>query len=86
MIAEAMAVERPVIGTRVGAIPELVVNEETGITIDRGDVPAASAAILRLAADPSLRQRFGAAGRHRAIELFDLQSNVQQGLRLLGIE
>ncbi len=86
VIAEAMAVERPVVGTRVGAIPELVVNEQTGITIERGDVTAATAAILRLAADPALRQNYGAAGRRRAIELFDLQSNVKQALGLLGIE
>lgn len=85
VIAEAMATERPVIGTRVGAIPELVVNEETGFVVDRGDSAAAARAIVRLAGDAGLRERMGRAGRARAQELFDLRKNVKQAVSLLGL-
>ena len=85
VIAEAMATERPVIGTRVGAIPELVVHEETGFVVDRGDSAAAAAAMLMLARDPALRASMGRAGRARARELFDLRTNVRQAVKLLGL-
>jgi glycosyltransferase involved in cell wall biosynthesis len=62
----------------VGGIPEVVVPEETGLLVDPGLAPggfdpadpaafaaALAAAINRLARDPALRERFGAAGRRR---------------------
>ncbi len=85
VIAEAMARGRPVIGTRVGAIPELVVDGTTGFLIDRGDSAAAARAILKLAGDPALAASMGVAARGRAEELFDLKKNVRQALGIFGL-
>lgn len=65
--AEAMASGKPVIASRVGGLPELVVDGETGILVAPGDVQALSEAIVRLLADRRLRERMGAAAtRHMA--------------------
>ena len=75
---EAMACGTAVVASAVGGIPEVVVPEETGLLVDVGLRPggfdpadpqafsdALAAAINRLARDPALREKFGAAGRAR---------------------
>jgi glycosyltransferase involved in cell wall biosynthesis len=84
-IAEAMASGRPVIGTRVGGIPELVDDGETGFLVPRGDVKEMADRILALLADPALRARLGEAGRRKAATRFDLRRNVSQLLGLYGL-
>ncbi|MCC6319371.1 MAG: glycosyltransferase family 4 protein [Gemmatimonadaceae bacterium] len=86
VIAEAMAVNRPVIATRVGAIPELVIDGETGHLVDRGDYKAAARLIVGLAADETLRRRLGLAGRKRAEQEFNVRTNAGEALRLFGID
>jgi glycosyltransferase involved in cell wall biosynthesis len=70
VIAEAMAAGRPVVATRVGGIPEVVVDGETGLLVAPEDPGALAAAIRRLLADPALAARMGEAGRRRAADLF----------------
>ena len=67
---EAMAHGRPVVASGVGGLLDLVVNGETGILVEPGNVPALRAALERLLADPELRSRMGEAGRRRAAEHF----------------
>lgn len=85
VIAEAMVLERPVVATRVGAIPEIVRHGETGLLIDRGDSAAAADAIVTLAADADLRSRFGRAARARAEREFDVAKNVAELLQVFGV-
>jgi glycogen(starch) synthase len=59
---EAMAAGKAVIASRTGGVSEVVVDGETALLLPPDDVPALSAAICRLAADPRLRERLGAAG------------------------
>ena len=65
-VLEAMAAERPVVCYARGALPELVVQGETGFVVPFGDVSAVADAVQRLALEPDLRQRMGQAGRKRA--------------------
>ncbi|HWP39995.1 MAG TPA: glycosyltransferase family 4 protein [Tepidisphaeraceae bacterium] len=69
-VVEAMAAGKPVIATRGGAFPELVVHEQTGLLVERGDPVELADAIARLLSDQSLRLAMGQAARLRAVELF----------------
>ena len=73
---EAMACETAVVGSRVGGIPEIVVDGETGYLVEYlEEDPEAFAQALadrigRLLDDPALAERMGKAGRRRVLELF----------------
>jgi glycosyltransferase involved in cell wall biosynthesis len=67
-IMEAMASGLPVIATRVGAVPDLVVDGESGLLIDPSNVSGLANSILTLAHDPKRRRRFGDAARKIAVE------------------
>jgi glycosyltransferase involved in cell wall biosynthesis len=64
---EAMAAGRAVVASRVGGLAEAVAHEETGILVPPGDAIALGAALVRLAREPALRTRLGAAGRERVL-------------------
>jgi len=66
-LIEAAAAGLPAVATRVGGVPSVVLDEETGLLAERGDITALSAAVLRLFADPNLRTRLGDAGRVHAL-------------------
>ena len=67
---EAMACGTAVVGTAVGGIPEIVVEEETGLLVPPSDPDAMAAAVNRLVRDPELAARMGTAGRTRVEEHF----------------
>ncbi|MBW4051561.1 MAG: glycosyltransferase family 4 protein [Proteobacteria bacterium] len=75
-VIEAMAAGLPVIATRGGALPEVVVDGETGILVERGDGEGLAAAIRTLLENPALRARMGAAGRRRVQQLFTWDRSV----------
>jgi glycosyltransferase involved in cell wall biosynthesis len=63
-VLEAYALGRPVIGTRIGGIPELVVHNETGILVEPGDVAMLAEALAGIASLPrTARNKLGTAGR-----------------------
>jgi len=65
-ILDAMAAGLPVVGTRVGGIPEAVKDGVSGILVPPTDPRALGEAMATLAGDPSLRARYGEAGRSLA--------------------
>jgi glycosyltransferase involved in cell wall biosynthesis len=85
MIAEAMAHGKPVVATRVGGIPELIVEEKLGFLVDRGDTEAMSKRVLELLNDDDKRARMGELGREIVQTKFDLSKNVTQLIRAYGI-
>ena len=56
---EAMAAGKPLIATRVGGLPQLVLDGENGLLVEEKDPAGLAAAILRLANDAALRARLG---------------------------
>jgi len=79
-VLEAMACGRPVVATRVGAIPELVEDGETGLLSPWNDHVALSEAILELLSNPARAARMGSAGRAKALKFFSLEKVVQRNL------
>jgi len=75
---EAMARGLAVVATRHAAIPELVLEGETGLLCDERDVAGLAAAIERLVADSALRATLGAAGRERVARHFSLAEHVRR--------
>jgi glycosyltransferase involved in cell wall biosynthesis len=67
-VLDAMSCGKPVIGTPVAGNPLAVLDGVTGLLTPEGDAPALAAAVARLADDPALRRRMGAAGRRRIEE------------------
>jgi len=85
VIAEAMAYGRPVIGTRVGGIPEVVSDGESGYLVERGDVKALAGKVLDLIGDPQRRHAMGGVGRLKVKSKFDLRKNVAEVLEAYGV-
>jgi glycosyltransferase involved in cell wall biosynthesis len=62
---EAMACGTPVVASRVGGIPEVVQDGETGWLVEPGDPAALAGALQAVLADPARARRMGEAGRRR---------------------
>ena len=78
VVLEAMAAGLPVVATRVGGVPELVVPGLTGWLVDSGDAPALAAALGRLLGNPEMCRAFGRAGRDRALKDFSLETMTRR--------
>ena len=62
---EAMAMGRPVIASRIGGIPDIVVDGQTGLLVTPGDYCALQEAIQRLLGNQELRERMGAMAKQK---------------------
>jgi glycosyltransferase involved in cell wall biosynthesis len=69
-VLEAMAAGIAVVATRVGGVPELVVDGETGLIVEPEDAAALAEALDSLAAHPARRRELGRRGRARVLEEF----------------
>lgn len=83
-LLQAAAAGVPVVASRVGGIPEAVLDGATGLLVPPGDVSALADAIARLLADSALRERLGQAGQARMREAFSLDAMVQGNLAVYG--
>jgi alpha-maltose-1-phosphate synthase len=71
---EAMACERPVVASRVGGIPEVVVPEKTGMLVPPGDAKALADALNSVLRNRDRAREMGLAGRKRVEEQFSWTS------------
>jgi glycosyltransferase involved in cell wall biosynthesis len=77
---EAMASGCPVVASSTGGAPEAVVDGETGLLVEPGDVEATAAALDRVLGDAALRERMGDAGRRRVDDYFAMDRYVDRVL------
>jgi glycosyltransferase involved in cell wall biosynthesis len=75
-VIEAQAMRLPVVCTDADGLAENVVHGETGIVVHRREPRQLSDALARLAVEPDLRQRMGAAGRARALSRFRIADQI----------
>ena len=76
-LAEAAAAGLPVVAARVGGIPEIAADWETGLLIPPDDPWLLAAALRRMAGDPGLRARLGASARARYLRDFSLDTMIE---------
>lgn len=84
--AEAQACGLPVVASRVGGIPETLIDAESGVLVPPEDVPALEAALMTVVRDPALRARMGQAGRKQARARFSLPHIAAEFGRILDLE
>ncbi len=78
VITEGMLGSKPVVATRGGGVPEIVLDGVTGLLVPMGDVAGMAEAVCRLVAEPALRLRMGGAGKQRVLEHFTTEQTVPQ--------
>lgn len=76
-ILEAMAAGKPVVSTRVGGNPELVVDGETGLLVESADAERLATAMTRLLSDPREARRLGQNSRRRVTDRFTTAAMVR---------
>jgi glycosyltransferase involved in cell wall biosynthesis len=72
VLLEAMLARLPVVATRVSAVPEVVVDGETGVLVEPGDMEGVAGALASLLGDPARARALGAAGHARARSEFSV--------------
>jgi glycosyltransferase involved in cell wall biosynthesis len=85
VVLEALSVGTPVVATRLSAIPEVILDSETGRLVPPDDADALSRAIAEVLSNPETSQEMARRGRRLVRQRFDLAANVQRLIsRLTG--
>lgn len=78
VLAEAMALGRPIVSSDLPAIRELIADGRDGILVPAGDVVRLAGAMRTVLDDPELREALGTNGRRTVVERFDVEVNVRR--------
>jgi glycosyltransferase involved in cell wall biosynthesis len=82
VIAEAMAMGRPVVASNAGGPTEIIEDGRTGFLVPPGNDEALAARITALLQDPTMAERIGEAGRRTAIERFSAEGHARSVRRV----
>jgi len=77
-MVEALLMERGVVASNVGGLPDTVQHGETGLLVPPGDPAVLAAAVTELLADPRRRREMGRRGRDHCLHQFDIRVTVAQ--------
>jgi colanic acid/amylovoran biosynthesis glycosyltransferase len=83
-VIEAQMMGLPVVSTRHAGIPDVVIDGETGLLVEEGDVETMANSMIRLLNDPALAKRLGDAGSERAKMYFTLNQHVKKIAEIIG--
>ncbi len=84
ILMEAMAMAKAVVATRVGAVPEVIIDGDNGISVVANDGPALADAIRPLLSDATLRARLGARARETAERSLSREAMIEGYLAVFG--
>jgi glycosyltransferase involved in cell wall biosynthesis len=70
-VAEALAMEKPVVASRIKGVTDIIHNEKTGLLFEPGNVQSLANAIIQLLSDDKLGKRLGKEGRRFVLSNFD---------------
>ncbi|MFY0613144.1 MAG: glycosyltransferase [Hyphomicrobiaceae bacterium] len=73
IFVEAMMFAKPTIGCRAGGMPEIIIDNETGLLAEPGDAASLASCLEKLISDAGVRERLGKAGRRRYEQHFTAQ-------------
>lgn len=79
---EGMACAKPIIGTKTGGIPEIVVDGKNGLLVEPANSRGLAQAILVLLKDEDKRKKFGLKGRELVVSKFDWKVIAQKTLEV----
>lgn len=83
VLTEYMLAEKPIITTRVGAVPDLMQHGKNGVMIDVGDIEGIAEASYKLYTDNEYRQTLVSNGRLTVRNRYDVRCTVKEHERLL---
>lgn len=83
IVAEAMAVGKPVVSVKSGAIPEIIEDGVSGYLLKPGDCRSMAGAVCRLLQDRELSGKMGEKGRFRISKEFTIQRTVREFEKLI---
>lgn len=78
VFVEAGACGKAVVATSVGGIPDIIIEEETGILVSPGNVQQLQTALMRLIADDILRQKMGVNARPHIVKNFSISNMIDK--------
>src|SRR5262249_49151383 len=81
-VIEALAAGLPVVASRVGGIPDLIIDQQTGLLVPPQDATALAVALSRLAQAPAWANTLGQAGQAQARTQFDVTVMAQHNAAL----
>lgn len=78
VLLEAMAMQVPIVATRIAGVPKVIDDDVSGLLVPPGDEAALAAAMRRVLGDARLQERLGASARNSVVERFSFAKRMER--------